>query len=141
MKRRNFLQMLLAVPAALLMRPLAAQAVLRQPDNTGQIVNPTVTLQQSSLAGFQYHAGPSVWPQLRVGQPLSLVREPQNRHDPRAVAVYWRDHKLGYVPRVENTAVAQLLDRAERWLRACIVRLEDDPDPWERVEFLVEVVI
>ena len=35
-----------------------------------------------------------------AGAALSLVREPDNAYDPRAVRVDWQGHKLGYVPRM-----------------------------------------
>lgn len=66
------------------------------------------------------------------------MREPQNPYDPRAVRVDWRGHKLGYVPRIENTAVAQMLDRGER-LTARILQLRESHDPWERVRLVVMV--
>lgn len=97
-----------------------------------------IVLQDSPLAGFQYHAGRAVWPQLRVGDALTLVREPDNPHDPRAVRVEWRGHKLGYVPRRENADVARLMDRGQA-LSARITRLAEVRDPWSRVRF--EIVI
>ena len=95
-----------------------------------------VLLQRSALAGFPYHAGPGVWSRLRPGDPLRLVREPENPHDRRAVAVYWRGCKLGYLPRVENAAVAQMLDR-QLGLTATIERLDDSDNPWKRVRLSV----
>lgn len=97
-----------------------------------------ILLQISPVAGFQYHAGESVWPFMRTGDAVSLAREPDNPHDPNAVRVEWKGHKLGYVPRVENTAVAQLLDRDEA-LSARIARLAESSDPWERVELEVHL--
>jgi hypothetical protein len=75
---------------------------------------------------------------MREGDPLTLVREPANPYDPKAVRVDWQGQKLGYVPRLENTAVAQMLDRGER-LTARIVRLQESADPWERMRFFVEL--
>ena len=43
------------------------------------------TLLVSPLAGFQYHYGEMLWPQLAIGQPLTLTREADNPHDERAV--------------------------------------------------------
>lgn len=91
------------------------------------------TLQASPVAGFQYHHGETLWPQLAVGQPLQLVREADNRHDERAVRVEWQGHKLGYIPRLDNAAVSQLLDRGER-LEAVIAWLAESSNPWDRVE-------
>lgn len=97
-----------------------------------------VTIQTSPIAGFQYHQGERLWQHLRVGDKLTLVCEPENKYDPRAVRVDWRGHKLGYVPRLENTAVVQMLDRGQQ-LQARIERLRDALDLWERVLFLVEL--
>ncbi|WP_296755382.1 HIRAN domain-containing protein [Thiobacillus sp.] len=93
-----------------------------------------ILLQDSPLAGFQYHAGKALWPQMRAGDALALVREPDNPHDARAVRVEWRGHKIGYVPRRENADVARLLDRGQA-LSARIVRLAEVRDPWSRVRF------
>lgn len=97
-----------------------------------------ILVQSSPLAGSQYYALAAQWPAMRVGDALDLVREPGNRHDRHAIRVEWRGHKLGYVPRAENAAVAAALDGGER-LVARIARLSDDPNPWRRVEFEVYV--
>ena len=95
-----------------------------------------ILVQSSPIAGFQFHEGKQLWDQLKVGDPLTLVREPDNSHDARAVRVEWKGHMLGYVPRAENDAVARQLDRGNR-LEARIVRLTKHRDPWKRIEFEV----
>jgi hypothetical protein len=97
-----------------------------------------ILLQESPLAGFQYHAGKKLWPQMQVGDALTLVREPDNPHDARAVRVEWQGHKIGYVPRRENADVARLMDGGEV-LAARIVRLAEVRDPWSRVRFEILV--
>lgn len=93
-----------------------------------------ILLQDSPLAGFQYHAGKQLWPRMRVGDPLTLVREPDNVHDARAVRVEWQGQKIGYVPRRENADVARFLD-AGQIVTARINRLAEVRDPWSRVRF------
>jgi hypothetical protein len=73
-----------------------------------------------------------------VGDALTLVREPDNPHDARAVRVEWQGHKIGYVPRRENADVARLLDRGQV-LAARISRLAEVRDPWSRVRFEILV--
>jgi len=97
-----------------------------------------ILVQSSPLAGFQYHEGKELWPQMQVGDALTLKREPDNKHDRNAVRVEWQGHMLGYVPRADNTAVARFLDRGAK-LEARIVRLQDSRNPWERVLFEVYV--
>ena len=77
-----------------------------------------------------------MWEELKVGDALSLVREPENTHDARAVRVEWNGHMLGYVPRAENEAIARQLDVGNK-LEARIVRLTRHRDPWKRIEFEV----
>lgn len=93
-----------------------------------------ILVQSSPLAGFQFHEGKQLWKEMKVGDKLTLVREPDNVHDSRAVRVDWNGHKLGYVPRAENEAVARQLDLGNP-LEARIVRLTRSRDPWKRVEF------
>jgi hypothetical protein len=61
-----------------------------------------------------------------------LAREAFNDHDRDAVAVYFHNEKLGFVPRQENRAIAQMLDRGES-LEARIAGLIDEEDPWRRI--------
>ncbi len=95
-------------------------------------------VQSSPLAGFGYHEAAAAWRELRVGDPLELVREPANRHDANAVRVEWRGRMLGYVPRGENAALAWAMDRGER-VAARISALRDHPNPRLRIEFEVFV--
>ena len=97
-------------------------------------IRANILLQDSPLAGFQFHAAKKLWPQMRVGDVLILVREPQNEHDRLAIRVEWNSHHIGYVPRRENRDVARLLDRGEE-VFARISRLAESRDPWARVRF------
>lgn len=123
MSRRAFLKSLTALVGGLAL-PAVARAAMTS--------DGVKTLQHSPLAGFQYHHGEALWPQLAIGQPLQLVREADNKYDDRAVRVEWQGRKLGYIPRLDNAAVSQLLDRGER-LEAMIVGLQVRENPWERV--------
>ncbi|NWG29912.1 MAG: HIRAN domain-containing protein [Rhodocyclaceae bacterium] len=99
-----------------------------------------VLVQSSPLAGFQYHAGAALWERLHVGDPLALVREPDNPYDPRAVRVEWQGRMLGYLPRAENEAVAAALDRGER-VEGRIAALVRHRNPWRRLRIDVFVVL
>ena len=83
-------------------------------------------VQSSPLAGSQYYAVGEQWLAMKVGDRLELIREPDNRHDRNAIRVEWRGHKLGYVPRAENRALAAAMDQGDR-LVARIERLNERP--------------
>ena len=95
-------------------------------------------VQDSPLAGFRHAEADAVWPDLREGDIVALVREPDNPFDENAVRVEWRGRKLGYVPRRENAALAWALDRGEV-LHARISRAEWHPNPARRIAFQVFV--
>ena len=122
MIRRQFMQRVAALWGLTFAPPLALAAPPRR-----------IELQRSPLAGFQYHAGGRLWPQLALGDAVELVREPGNAYDPRAVRVDWKGTKIGYVPRVDNAAIRHLLDGSERVVGA-IAALRESPDPWRRME-------
>ena len=67
---------------------------------------------------------------------LELRRDPDNPHDPNAIAVAWRGRKLGYVPKRDNATLAWGLDRGAR-LQARISRLAPHPNPARRIEIEV----
>jgi hypothetical protein len=97
-----------------------------------------IIVQESPLAGFQYYEGKALWEMMRVGDPLRLVREPQNPHDANAVRIEWRGEMLGYLPRRENADVARQMDLGAP-VKARVVRLTDARNPWHRVRFEVYV--
>ena len=61
------------------------------------------------IAGFTYYDGLDVIEQLKLGTQVTLMAEPSNPHDPEAVAIYYENTKLGYVPQAKNSIVSQLL--------------------------------
>jgi len=125
MSRRLFLERIAAIIGVGVTAPMAAAATRRQTE-----------LQRSPVAGFQYHQGEAVWPALAVGSPVDLIREADNPYDARAVRVEWQGQKIGYVPRTDNAAISQLLDRGVP-VSAMITALNTSANPWERVEFAI----
>lgn len=81
-----------------------------------------IVVQVSLTAGLRYHDAKAVWDQMKVGDALTLVREPGNPYDGNAVRVEWNGHQLGYIPRAENEAIARQIDRGNK-LEARITRL------------------
>lgn len=93
-----------------------------------------ILVQSSPLAGFQFYSGKILWSEMKVGDRLELVREPDNPYDANAVRVEWKGQKLGYVPRADNADLARHLDRGLT-VEARISRLTEDKNPWKRIRF------
>lgn len=64
------------------------------------------------VAGLQYHVKEDdpLWGRIYVGAPLRLETEQENMHDANAVAIFFEDRRIGYVPRNQNTSIAALLN-------------------------------
>ena len=66
------------------------------------------------LAGRMYHDADEVWEDMKVGMPVRLERDMENRYDPNAVMVVYEkdgeEYKIGYIPRDENKPLAYFLD-------------------------------
>ena len=103
-----------------------------------QEVQARIVVQSSPLAGFRHYEAPNLWGEVKPGDTLMLVREPDNPHDRNAVRVEWRSFKLGYVPRAENAAVSRLLDGGTR-LAARVSKVQQTRAPNRRIEFEIYV--
>lgn len=99
-----------------------------------------ILVQSSPLAGAQYYAADASWQDMKVSDGVTLIREPDNAHDARAVRVEWRGRKLGYLPRAENRAVAAEMDGGGR-VEGRIAALLPHRNPWRRVRIEVFVVL
>ena len=117
---------------------LAGLALLALWPEPGMAQQVRMLVQSSPLAGFRYHEAKAVFSDIRLGDRLELVREPDNPYDANAVRVEWRGKKLGYVPRRQNAALAWAMDRGEP-VSARVSRLREHRNPQERIQFEVFV--
>lgn len=94
-----------------------------------------VFLLDSPVAGIEFACGFGYLAGLEDGEPMRLVREKDNSYDRNAVAVYHDTTKIGYVPRSDNTVIANLKDGG----RELYAELSDRTDKGIRIQvFLTE---
>lgn len=91
------------------------------------------------IAGLQYYEVLEVWKDLKIGDALDLIPEPDNRYDKHAVVVAFGDHKLGYLPRSQNRAVSKILRAGHDAYHARIQSLYSDNPIYERIEICLNV--
>ena len=91
------------------------------------------------VAGRRYSDADLVWDKLKVGTPLRLERDMDNRYDPNAVAIMLdmpikgtnkvESYLLGFIPKAENYELAMLLESGWTEVFNCIVsRIDEDAD-------------
>lgn len=61
------------------------------------------------IAGFTYWDGIDVFDQLKIGTEVRLELEDDNPHDHNAVAIYYEDTKIGYIPQYKNSEISNLI--------------------------------
>lgn len=97
-----------------------------------------VHLASFHIAGFGYWEGCEAFEHLKIGTCLTLVREEDNRFDPYAVAIYYGEYKLGYVPRGSNQDISKCLDMGlDDIFEVRITRLASDVHPEQQVDVVV----
>lgn len=99
-----------------------------------------VHLDNFHIAGFSYWDGCEAFEHLKIGTRLDLVREDDNAFDPYAVAIYYEDFKLGFIPRGSNHDISKYLDMGlEDIYEVRITRLTPDARPEQQVEVIIYV--
>lgn len=110
---------------------------------TGHPKRRKIHLIDTYIAGFQYYdgMGEGVARSLQVGDEVMLKRQPDNRYDENAIEVYTPiGHKLGYLPRSDNTGIAAIADQDVQ-LGARVSVYDLKAPPWERITVSVYEVI
>ena len=98
------------------------------------------TLFDCHLAGFAYWDGVEAFDELKVGTPLTLVVEPDNSFDPHAVAVYYKDHKIGYIPSTRSSWLAPYLQYGHTDLFEVFVnRISVEKSPEGQIGIVVKI--
>lgn len=101
---------------------------------------PSKKLISFHIRGFQYWDGALVLDKLKAGNELSLCAEPDNPHDPQAIAVYYDDTKLGYVPAGETDFFSTMFFFGhEDSFEARVVQVDPEAAPWEQVRMGIYV--
>ena len=98
------------------------------------------------LAGRMYHDVDEVWNKLKVGTKLRLVRDVDNRYDPKAIAVVYdsieedKTFILGYIPRSDNFTLSVLLDMGWTHIFECrICQVSPDAHPEQQIQLVIKV--
>jgi hypothetical protein len=95
-------------------------------------------LYEGYIAGYQYHQGPEFESDFEPGTDFSLRHEPENPFDDHAVAVYYNNNRIGFIPNGWSREVADKLHKGGGKLAARVARFDPGLDPWQRLQ--VEVV-
>lgn len=125
MKRSDFLQRLIGV-ATLGKIPVSVLYTKRK-----------IYLLQCFVAGFRHYRGMELLGEMEVNDFVELKREPENEYDDFAIALYWQQEKIGFIPADFNETIARLMDAEALPMLASITHLNKEVKPWENVVIAV----
>ncbi len=92
------------------------------------------------IAGFGYWDGCEAFEYLKIGTRLDFVREENNQFDPYAVAIYYKNYKLGFIPRDSNQEISKYLDMGwDDLYEIRVTRITPDVHPESQVEVVVHI--
>ena len=92
------------------------------------------------IAGFTYWNGTLVFQELAIGTELQLKREKDNKFDPYAVAIYYKDYKLGFIPRDKNLEISKLCEQGyANIFEVRINRISKDERPENQIGVIVYI--
>ena len=86
------------------------------------------------IAGYQYYKGSTL--ALQVEDILQMKREKNNKYDVKAIALFFKGVKVGFVPQRENGIISSLLDQDIK-IYAHVIKVDCSRPTWERI--LVEL--
>jgi len=92
------------------------------------------------VRGFCFYDGKALLPQMRRGDSLQLIREPQNKFDSNAIALHYANRKIGFIPRESNDVISKLMDSRLLRIEGEIVRVQPKADSWEQVQVAVYLI-
>lgn len=97
-------------------------------------------LLQSFVRGFRFYEGLKLLDEMHEGDLLEMLREPANEYDPKAIALYFNQHKIGFIPKEDNDILSRLMDADVVKLQAEITHLNKEAKAWENVHIGVYVL-
>ena len=121
--------------AAILVRALLVTPAVA---GAAESASARIVVQHAPLAGFVYYDGQAVWDRMKVGDALTLAREPANPHDSNAVKLEWHGRMLGYVPKRDNADLARQMDHGAK-VEARITELTRAANGRRRMSYVIHV--
>ena len=93
-----------------------------------------------NIAGFTYYDGVDVFDKLSIGTELRLVPEPENKFDEAAVALYYNEFKLGYIPKNKNSYISKFLNLGHvNLFEVKINQISSSDNPEQQISVVVRI--
>lgn len=92
------------------------------------------------IAGLTYYDYVLCAKKIQIGTLLELKLELDNKYDPRAIAIFYKDHKIGFVPRAENRILYKLLITGHPIFETRILTIDKSMHPEKAVQVIIHII-
>lgn len=94
-----------------------------------------------NIAGFTYYDGALAFNDFKIGTKLKLKLDAENKFDARAVAIYYKDYKLGYIPKSENRIFYKLFSVGlKRFVKVRIQKISKNEHPENQIQVVAHLL-
>lgn len=95
------------------------------------------------IAGVQHHKWREAMDtgSLEEQSELTLVLEPENQYDDKAIAIYWEGFMLGYIPKKQEECKQLLYEKNLEGVRCIMSAVRPEDKPWNMFTVIVEVEV
>ena len=91
------------------------------------------------ISGFTYYDGPIILKELKIGTKLKLKAELENRYDENAVAIYYKKHKIGFIPKEKNYSISKFLKQGHNPFLIIIQQVNKSEHPEQQIRVAVYI--
>ncbi|MCC5816372.1 MAG: hypothetical protein JJT78_16600 [Leptospira sp.] len=81
------------------------------------------------MAGFSYYEGALHFSKLEIGTSLRIVWEKDNPYHENALALYFGDSKLRFVPKASNATISKIIQSGYEIFECVVSRLDPTEHP------------
>lgn len=93
-----------------------------------------IVVLETKVAGTMYYEPEEFEPLVKKDMHLQMVREPENKYDKFAVALFLDGGKIGYLPRTQNEVIARLMDAGKEFSTKVVSKKWNEQNNWLEIE-------
>lgn len=81
-----------------------------------------------------------IFPLLKDGMVLKMLRDPKNKYDKFAIGIYYGETRIGWVPRALNTVISRLMDAGKAFFCRITSLDGEEENQWKDIKCKIYMV-
>lgn len=85
-----------------------------------------ISVLNTDIAGVYYQKPKKFAQDISENDNIILKREPENEYDNLAIALYYKNLKIGYIPKAKNEVIAKLIDAGKQFSGKIVKKINNN---------------